>query len=173
VAHHPVSDAAELAQNTYEIVVVDGPRMCCSACGVHYPGPDMVPMIRSVGEVGWELLALAGPGMAQNVVFQGHMQHAAELGQIAQMVWQQLWRAVSQRLCPWTCALPACSCVPEEWYLLAAGLAWEGWLWAPDDGMPLRIGLCRQHSVELCEKLRRTSHRSAWMELPHHRLAFI
>jgi hypothetical protein len=87
-------------------------------------------------------------------------------GMLAPVPEHNAWFSVTPRLgdrvvddCRWSleqitgsypghvCAMPACPGGADVWYLLAAPMAWLGWLWWPADNEPLRLGLCREHAA--------------------------
>jgi hypothetical protein len=136
------------------ITVATGPRMFCSACRAHYPGPDLVPMTRPANlfttpRGGAELAVVSGDHTYRYTV--SGME--ASLGRVGPVLWGTMWEAVAERLQLWPCALPGCSAVPRTWYLLGAAMAWYGRAWIPRDGEALRLGLCPRHTYELASTM--------------------
>lgn len=120
-------------------------KLCCGHCRLPYPGPTLVPLHRAHPTLNAQDYALLGT--------RGHMVRTipdAALalsvpGVLVGRVWEELYRGVALALSMWGCCHPGCGGRAHHWVVLATALAWDGWLWEPHDGVPLRMGLCPAH----------------------------
>lgn len=161
--HQPLTDTVFIASQEMT-------KLCCNQCWLPYPGPPIVPMIRTANPV----ISHMGP---QNVSFAlchpsryaaSHLSNEAIThlpdGAITHL-WKDLRLELTHQLRGWICCHPECANVATLWVAAAARMSWAGRLWEPSDGEPLHMGLCPRHYHSLVYEML-TADSYGWAPIP-------
>jgi hypothetical protein len=137
-----------------------GPRrmtkLCCGRgrCRLPFPGPTLVPLHRAHPS-GWGIQEYAVVSTRGHMVRQVTEEaiDQATPGVLQAMVWEDLWEGVLQGGTVWGCCHPGCEGKSAHWVRLTTRMSWDGHLWEPSDGEPLRLPLCPAHWYSLRREL--------------------
>jgi hypothetical protein len=158
----PILDLAVPSGEGFALNIRRMTKLCCRDCRLPYPGPVVVPLYRPPSDrrspdgtsryldFVWHFAALVQTSPASaywhvRQVSPEALDRVAEGVNLEGLVWGDVYRGVQEGASRWGCALPGCDAKPYRWVRLAGAMAWRGWLWSPEDGHPLRMGLCPEH----------------------------
>jgi hypothetical protein len=151
-----VDYAAEYTEVSFALV--HSTKLCCPGCHLPYPGPEAVPMYRRPGGLPeglredpyadcWSFMVVTSKVYRGRVVTPSALRLTREVMQAS--VWRDLYQEALSAHTPWVCGVPGCGGPAHRWVVLTGSLAWQGYLWSPTDGVPLRMGLCHAHHAGL------------------------